>query len=1207
MAVGLLALAANAQTWTAPELPTEASDPVSGRQYRVRNVESGYFLAGGVAWYSWDTSTILADLANVDEDGNLVVEPLTFTLEENFDENENSLGWTFARTTDGKYTFISGANPSGAEAGSGEMHVDMGSQGHNFFEIVKQENGHYHIRIVENDTEYGSAKVADWADRCWGWQGLESAFPYAVYGTVKPADGYFCDWDFVDMVLYQARLELYNTLNEALEYSTVDYSAAAAVYANESATLEQVQAATEELAAAIFNARLYAVLDGASEDNPKDGTSLLVNPAFEDGNINGWKCTFVSGTTATNIGYQGASYTNNAYTYVNHDGNTVNPNCIHFIEAWAAGGTNFNPNVSFRAIGDAELSQTLENLPAGKYKIVCDAIANQQDGQANPVTGVQLFAIGGDIDLYNEISTGNGVPEHVELTFVSTGGTITLGLRTNNCTANWIAADNFELTYYGAVTEDPLKVVLDAAIAGYEATYPELSEVRAENSVKEAYAAALEAAKAETEDFVGAKESLDAAAEALAASVAEYEKVYEFLKNLDKKIVTCEENGWEDLVGDLADFRDNTRESYNNDELTSEDIAKLEGEQNLLIGDYLSANCKAGDDVTILLNNPGFDADQSGWTITNYDQTGGVSAGNHRWGGENVYLPAGFVLEDGTVLDKETQLTSGCNEIWRGAFRYAQTIYNMPAGLYTLSCKGFQRNEDDLSNTTTVAELFATIDGKDQVQKFTSIFGDCSENKMYNGTTAEEEGVLYAHGGGVGTEVDKDEAAAANGKWYPNGMCGASTHFAAGYYKQEFKFILTKAADIVVGARCSAANYWTLFDDFHIVYEGNDAAVYTDMIHNLQAEATSIGDSKLLTVEADNMIKAAVDAGDDAISDNDADACIAAIDALRAAIDFANETAEKTDALKYLYDYTIEIRMVDVESDYEGLNNLLAEIQPLVEGDESFESMAQVEGYIVSLKREYTIFVQTNRMEATEEAPEKISEVILTAESVDNAGNGSTYGWDITGNAGIGYGCVEIFNQETAEYAQTIYGLAPGYYRLGVQGFYRGTGWSVSVDAEAEDTVPHLVDIFAGEKATRLRSIMSDAEAYNTLVEGTTEGEYVIPDNMERANNAFEAGLYTNTLQFQVAEGQTEVVIGLRKSGAVTAEDWLIFDNWTLEYIGTTEPANDPTTAIQSVENSAAATIAHIYGLDGTQKARLTRGVNIIRMADGSVRKVLVK
>ena len=54
------------------------------------------------------------------------------------------------------------------------------------------------------------------------------------------------------------------------------------------------------------------------------------------------------------------------------------------------------------------------------------------------------------------------------------------------------------------------------------------------------------------------------------------------------------------------------------------------------------------------------------------------------------------------------------------------------------------------------------------------------------------------------------------------------------------------------------------------------------------------------------------------------------------------------------------------------------------------------------------------------------------------------------------------------------------------------------------------------------------------------------------------------------------------------------------------EEEEDPT-AIQQMETDAEATIVGIYSLSGARQNSLQRGMNIIRMSDGSVKKVLVK
>ena len=113
--LGLLCMStASAQSWTEPTVPTEGSDPVSGHIYRVKNTEEGLYLAYGTVWFGWNTTAMMVDPEAQD--------PLSFTLTEEFDEENNSLGWTF-KNYDGpwpnQYVFVSGNDIAGFA-----MHVD---------------------------------------------------------------------------------------------------------------------------------------------------------------------------------------------------------------------------------------------------------------------------------------------------------------------------------------------------------------------------------------------------------------------------------------------------------------------------------------------------------------------------------------------------------------------------------------------------------------------------------------------------------------------------------------------------------------------------------------------------------------------------------------------------------------------------------------------------------------------------------------------------------------------------------------------------------------------------------------------------------------------------------------------------------------------------------------------------------------------------
>ena len=115
------------------------------------NVEAQQFLAGAKTWFSWSTSTALVDAASA----------LQFKLTEEVEAlDEIAAQWTFARTYDNKYVYMSSNGSYFNRPGWGEMHVDMASQGHNYFELLKQDNGYYHIRIAQEDVTYGEVAVA---------------------------------------------------------------------------------------------------------------------------------------------------------------------------------------------------------------------------------------------------------------------------------------------------------------------------------------------------------------------------------------------------------------------------------------------------------------------------------------------------------------------------------------------------------------------------------------------------------------------------------------------------------------------------------------------------------------------------------------------------------------------------------------------------------------------------------------------------------------------------------------------------------------------------------------------------------------------------------------------------------------------------------------------------------------------------------------
>ena len=125
-------------------------------------------------------------------------------------------------------------------------------------------------------------------------------------------------------------------------------------------------------------------------------------------------------------------------TYYNGDASIVVP----FFEKWTNKG---------QTLSNAELYQTVKNLPPGNYTLQADMIAVQQSTNTPSQRGVTLF-VGNQS---TAASTNDGVPQRYTIDFNvdAEGSSINLGARIQNTTANWVALDNLTLRYHAGSDE----------------------------------------------------------------------------------------------------------------------------------------------------------------------------------------------------------------------------------------------------------------------------------------------------------------------------------------------------------------------------------------------------------------------------------------------------------------------------------------------------------------------------------------------------------------------------------------------------------------------------------------------------------------------------------------------------------------------------------------------------------------------------------
>ena len=813
--------------WSAPAEPIldeSGAEIRSGELYYLKNVGAGQFLTGA---NSWSTQISLTSAGYKDaKNPPLIIQVVDTTI---VLSGTSVSGYAMKVYGSQKVNGNNGeriiSNTLLFRDSEESGYIDYNNQGRGCVWNITKRDGYYRIRTADGDAAYENLayQYAGWYD--WNgpievdWYGNlisgETTVNFACW--VDPETGALddesahVDWLFIpvaryqeQMKVYEAREALYECLQEAqeLEVSTQE---AETVYNNEQATVNELVAATDALKAAI-NQKVFAnAWADASEENPIEITDdCLQNADFNQGNINGWICTFVTGTTATNIGYQSASYSIEGEpltgSAVNDDGEAVS--ISQFIEAWSQ--STFNNGV----VGDGELYQKVYGLPVGTYSLTCDAIAVDQYKGNNPVTGVEIFiATETGLESAQAIATKNGSPEHFSVKFVSDGSSvITFGLRTRGTTANWIAADNFHVFFYGkaaSVGAIYLKTTMEACV---------IEEIGACNAeVKAAYTAAWTRATELVEDntsdsdvCVKQAEVLKEAYRALLASIEDYKVVPSILEDCNQTLEVLQTLNKAALEEQASAFIQALSDGYTNGTLTKAEIEAAQSNFKSLISEGLTANMQAGDDLTLLITNPTFDTNGTGWNLE------GNATVNYNYGTAEVY---------------------------HQSFDFYQVIPSVAAGVYRLSCTAFNR----LDGNVRTAKIYGGI----SEERLKLLTDEGSTYALLSDTEEEgADGNVFASSTGTwpyDSRVTNVAGAEGEVRFIPYSMQGANIYFNTinpatqqPYYSVSTQIVLPEKGDLRIGIKGESSTEWVLWDNFKLEYVGSSDDMLADYVAQLK-------------------------------------------------------------------------------------------------------------------------------------------------------------------------------------------------------------------------------------------------------------------------------------------------------------------------------------------------------------------------------------
>lgn len=1025
--------------------------------------------------------------------------------------------------------------------------------------------------------------------------GFDGKGEAAVDGQFRPAlaenSEYGLDWAAYPYTYFYRLEKLKDAINAAIDEG-LDVSAVEAIYNNPNAAYWQLKEAYRM----INDIRRNKAMEGATAESPVNITEYA--PDANCDALTGWTHDCIYDDKG-DVGH-GTNWQTNSHAYTAPDGYQTEK----FIERWVSGNSDPVTNTEVAGAGrlsDGVLSQTLHKLPAGGYKVSCYAMATQQSkGDDFKVEGVSVFADTKSTPNSQTVATQAGVPQKYEfLLDVKEGEDLTIGFKLENCTANWVFVDNFQIEYCGSSfkamnlydvqqTAETLETELKGAKGKSCKAY--------KDKANELISTAKEMTTATDETAINAMK-LDLAD--ITAKINKSFELYAELKQLSETIDEFYADGPEgaevdeldDLYNDCGNGQgvEDLLRKYplNNEELTQymTDLrAKLEAAQNSCI--------KPNDDITRKIVNPSFDTGTSeGWNYT------------------------GNVKVDKTYKN--------C-EVYQGTFDLYQDITNIPDGVYELSVLAFQRVAENgvasKAHDNGIEDITAFIYANDLETPFTS---------PYTYGMKENSGDDYKYN--------------LNGEdvYIPNsmkGMAAAITENPNAYTVTVPMLVEGGTLRIGVREKRRPSNVngswgdWAIWDNFRLKYLGKTDAL------NLVADPLVAKAAGLLESKMNAEVRAQLETAKTALETK---ATIPGIHTLSAAIEAANTSIEAYKPLKEAID-NAQTRYDDNEATSttsDAAKSLYNAAMTTAQGiyDNGTATDAEIPAAIKDLNSGVTQYVIKDIIVgASTQNPADITKVIANS---DFATMSST-GWDvIDGTMGFQSGnSVEAgeFYNCTFNLQQALVGLPAGMYRLTSQAFYRnGNNPSAKVDDSdqlkydvnenafiyfsdkeipTEDGKKVATELPENKQAIKTITAHKIAEdTWNSVglsdaggLKKMDDGLY-IPDNMITAQAFFKSdagSAYDSEPLNFTYNGSSDFRIGLIKNVTVT-NDWTIVKNFKLYYLGA-----DPT-GISEIVTDANAVATKIYNASGMQIGKLQKGINIIEtvMKDGSkkVKKVVVK
>lgn len=263
-----------------------------------------------------------------------------------------------------------------------------------------------------------------------------------------------------------------------------------------------------------------------------DATDRIENPTFnKDGN----NSKTVTSWTVTNF-KQNRRSVSYPTTRINEEG--IEMSMTDFVEQW----------VNATALtGSGDINQTINNLPAGHYRLTADCfVVSQKDANVEEATGAQLYANDTAIDLaMTDVLDGvNAAAFSIDVD-IAEGEALTIGFRYADLNVNWLGWDNVTLIFVGnpddynsIVNAEKIAAAREALQASLDAANEALGKAEELPLGRPDLQTAIEAATAELES--NELDALEVAKSNLDAALKDFNGYNKYFSNLQKAIANAE-------------------------------------------------------------------------------------------------------------------------------------------------------------------------------------------------------------------------------------------------------------------------------------------------------------------------------------------------------------------------------------------------------------------------------------------------------------------------------------------------------------------------------------------------------------------------------------------------------------------------------------------------------------------------------------------